>query len=148
LITLFGCGAIDCIEIGTGIHKSSSTMELSKENKVFQFEMTYEKGVFQLDSGKTFKINNAWVEDAWTYECINNNPVVTKDNFTQFVIDGEYNGTLVPEGYVLMENDLSKGSYLGSRLDFSYSGEDTLVLHLMKDKKTLETIKFYKGASH
>ena len=44
---------------------------------------------FQLDSGKTFKINHAWIENSWMNDCINNSAVVRKDSTFQFVIDGD-----------------------------------------------------------
>ena len=142
MITLASCG-YDCVEKDTGMHKSCETMKESVDKKVFKFEMIPDKNVFHLDSGKTCKINNAWVENDWTYECVNNHAVVTKDTSLQFVIDREYIANTTLSDLLYFEKNGSNGS-IESGLDFNYSGEDTLILNVRRNHKILETIKFYK----
>src|ERR1022692_2823916 len=86
--TLSSCG-LDCVDNKTGEHKSSQTIKESIDKCVFQFEMYCNKNNFQLDNGRFFKIKNAWVENGWKYDCVNNTAVLKKDTFLQFVIDGE-----------------------------------------------------------
>lgn len=147
LLTLYSCG-LDCIEKKKGMHKASQTIEQSKEIGVYSFEMQTNKSTFSLDSGLTFKINSAWVENGWSYECVDNNAVVKKDSFNQLVIDAKYNIETINTDYSLMEYNLSEGCHLGSRLDFGYSGQDTLTLLLTKDKTIIDTLNFIKKINH
>jgi len=145
-ITLTSCG-LECIEKKSGIHKSSLTLSDSKANHVFQFEMIGNKSLITLDNGVIFKIKNTWVERNWHYECVNNIAVLKKDSSFQFVIDAEYVGEIIHADYVLMDNDTTTGAYLGSVLDFDYSGEDTLSLTLVKKDKVVEKLKFLRKST-
>jgi hypothetical protein len=105
-----------------------------------------DKQTFQLDSGLVFNIKNAWVENSWKYECIDNKAEVVKDSSYQFVIDAAYMGKTINSDYWLGNN------HLGAVLSFSYSGRDTINMTLYKDtsytltqnKQTIETITFVK----
>ena len=140
LLTLTSCGP-DCIDKKTGLHKSSQTLKDSKENKVFNFEMLSDQSRFHLDKGKVFKIKNAWIENSWTYECIDNNAVIHKENSFQLVIDAEYEGNFIDSEYWLM----NKG--LGSVLDYRYLGQDTIRLTLTKNKSIIDTLTFVRKVS-
>ena len=72
------CGAIDCVDKKTGMTKASSTLAEAKNNQVFKFKMLPNKTVFVLDSGLIFTIKNAWVENRWKYECVNNEAILIK----------------------------------------------------------------------
>jgi hypothetical protein len=141
---LISCG--DCSDTKTGIGTSSRSLKESIQNKVFQFEMTCSKKVFYLDSGSTFKIKDVWIESDWKYECIKNKLTVIKNDLQQLVIDGEFNGR-IPQSryhYVLWVENGSHGGVLGSRLSFIYSNEKKVILNLRMEKKTIDSITFYK----
>ena len=140
LSIITSCG-IDCIDKKTGLHKSSQTLKDSKKNGVFNFEMLSETGSLALDSGIIFKINSAWVENSWSYECINNEAIVQKDSMFQFVIDASYDGDVLNHDYWLMNKKL------GSVLDYGYSGEDTIRLTLRNGKSIIDTLSFVKQVS-
>ena len=84
------------------------------------------------------KIKNAWVENNWKYECINNKAEIVKDSSYQFVVDPDYQGDAINSNYWLGNN------HLGAVLNYSYSGQDTLTLSVLKDKAVVDTIKFIK----
>ena len=128
------------------MHKSSQTLEEAKQNEVYRFEFAADKSDFKLDSGLAFNIKNAWVENDWKYECINNKAVVVKDSSYQVVIDAYYEGEAFESNYWL------GNSHLGAVLRFNYSGQDTFTLPLYKDtsyastrnKVTIDTITFVR----
>ena len=139
------CG-LDCVDKKTGIHKSCQTLKEAKTKDLFKFEFVADKQTFQLDSGLVFNIKNAWVENSWKYECIDNKAEVVKDSSYQFVIDAGYRGKPIHSDYWLGNN------HLGAVLRFGYSGQDTVTLTLYKDtsytltlnKLTIDTIIFIK----
>ena len=149
---LVGCG-IDCIDKKTGLSKASETLAESKEKHVFKFEMQADKSVFELEKGQVFKIKNVWVENCWSYECINNEAVVVLDSTLQLVIEAAYKGDVYMSDYWLMEMNAvqneSLGNHLGARLDFIYKGQDTFYLKLTKQKdfkniEMIDTLRFIK----
>jgi len=146
--SISSCG-LDCLDKKTGMHKSSQTIDESKENKVFKFEMFTKKKEFELSPTKRFRINTAWVEDGWLYDCINNRAVLKKDEFKQLVIDGKYSYQSDSLNYVLMEDNNRRGVFLGSMLAFQYDGRDTFLLTLQENSsgKIIDTLKFFKGVS-
>ena len=121
-----GCG-LDCIDKKTGMHKSSQTLKEAQSNKLFQYEFTADKSMLHLSSGLVFNIKNAWVENSWKYECINDKAKIVKDSTYQFIIDADYQGDALNSNYWLENN------HLGAILDYSYSGHDTIRLSLYKD---------------
>jgi hypothetical protein len=143
------CG-FDCIDKKTGMYHSSSSLEEAKENKVFKFEYTAIKSTFKLDKGLVFNIQNAWVENSWKYECIDNKAEVVKDSSFQFVIDADYTDKSLYSNYWLGDNQRTNG--LGAILSYHYSGQDTFTLMLYKDtsytltknRQVVDTITFVK----
>ena len=126
-ITLSGCG-IECL-LNYEFNESSKTIKESKGNKVFQFEMVNKNNIIELDSGKTFKIKNAWIENSWFHTCINNKLVIKKNEELQLVLDGEYSQKKYSFIYTLWKLDNSMGIPLeGNSLVFGYSGEDSIIL--------------------
>lgn len=142
IFLLTSCG-LECVEKKTGLHKASSTIGDSKEKGVFQFELQPTRLTFSLDSGRTFEIKNAWVEYSWTYQCVDNKAVVTKDNFMQVVIESKTKPkTVTHVDYAILEKE--KGVFLSSTyLDFDYNGQDTVKLQLVKFKGALDSNKTY-----
>ncbi len=128
------------------MHKSSQTLKEAQEKELFKYEFAADTSTFQLDSGLVINIKNAWVENSWKYECIDNRAEVVKDSSYQFVIDADYTGEAIHSDYWLGNN------HLGAVLDFGYSGQDTFALTLYKDtsytltqdKLTIDTITFVK----
>lgn len=144
-MTISGC-RLDCTEKKTGMHKSSQSIEASREHGVFKFEMFTHKKEFKLSNKRSFKINTAWVENAWLYDCINNTAVLKKEDFDHFVIDAEYTYAADSLQYVLMESDNRYGAFLGGQLSFHYVGQDTFLLTLQENnpKVIIDTLKFVK----
>lgn len=142
LILLTSC-RLDCIEKKTGLHQASSTIDDAKGKGVFQFELQPNKLTFPLDSGRTFEVKNAWVEYSWTYQCIDNKAVVTKDNFMQVVIESKTRPkTVTHVDYAIIEK--GKGVFLSStNLNFGYNGQDTVRLQLVKFEGVLDSNKNY-----
>lgn len=137
IFLLTSCG-IDCIDKKTGLHKSSQTLKESRNNGVFVFEMHPETPSLTLDRGLVFKVNNAWIVNSWSYECIDNEAIVQKDSLFQFVIDASYEGDAINHDYWLMNIPL------GAVLNYSYLGEDTIRLTLSKGKTVRDTLMFVK----
>lgn len=145
VLTLTSCG-VDCVDKKTGLYKSSRTLKESRAKDLFRFEVDANKSTFQLDSGLVFNIKNAWIENDWRYECIDNQAIIIKDNSYQFVIDADYVGDAINSDYWLGNNKL------GAVLRFHYSGQDTFNVTLYKDtsitlaqrKQTIDTIIFIK----
>lgn len=133
------CG-LDCIDNKTGIHKSSATLQDSKTNGVFSFEMRPNKKVVKLDTGLFFKMGSAWVESDWQYECINNRAVVKKGSLLQLVINANCSGNIDSVHYWLISmgyfTGKGSGSALGERivLNFSYEGQDSIKFAVVKSK--------------
>src|SRR5690349_10899373 len=100
VLTLTSCG-VDCVDKKTGLHKSSRTLKESGAKDLFRFEVDANKSTFQLDSGLVFNIKNAWIENDWRYECIDNQAIIIKDNSYQFVIDADYAGDDINSDYWL-----------------------------------------------
>jgi hypothetical protein len=143
LITYSSCG-LDCIDKKTGLHKSSQTIQESRTKNVFKFEMLCDTKTLVLDNESTLIINNAWVENDWKYECINNSAVIEKDSSLQFVLDAKYSGPIDLTFLLTNEKEKGIGCYLGSILDFNYVGGDSVVLNLMRGNESLHRLKFYK----
>lgn len=139
---LTSCG-LKCVDKKTGLHQASSSIEDAKEKGVFQFELQPNKTTFPLDSGRRFEIENAWVEYSWTYQCVDNKAVVAKNDFMHIVIKPmTIPKSLTEKRYAIMEK--GKGVYVRSRhLNFSYKGQDTVLLRLVKFKTGLDSNKTY-----
>jgi hypothetical protein len=128
------------------MHKSSQTLNEAKAKDLFKFEFVADKKTFKLDSGLVFNIKNAWIENSWKYECIDNKAEVVKGNSNQFVIDANYEGEALYSDYWLENN------HLGAVLNFNYTGKDTFSLNLYKDtsytltqnKQLVDKITFVK----
>ena len=147
IILLFNDCGIECADKKTGLPKSSSSIEDSKRNGVFNFPLTSDTKTLVIDAERILKIKNAWVENCWSYECINNKAVLVKKKTQQFVIDYEYEA---PENdsilFCLWKLEEKSGSCLGGILDFKYIGEDTLKLELRENnRRELEILKFWKN---
>jgi hypothetical protein len=151
ILIFYGCG-IDCVDKKTGMSKFSQTPEESIEHNVFMFEMFSDKKQILLDSGRIFKVKDAWVESCWQYECINNKAVVVCESSFQFIVNLD-NPKDLSSKYLLMKKDESNGCIVGSILSFNYLNEDTLVINILKADSSLNNakivgeLKFYKIAS-
>ena len=137
---------MECVDKKTGLPKSSSNIEESKQNNVFNFPLTSDTETLVIDHERVLYIKNAWVEYCWSYECVNNQAVLVKKKNQQFVIEYEYDA---PENdsvtLCLWKLNEKNGSCLGSTMRFSYNGEDTLKLALRDDnRRELEILKFWK----
>ena len=140
ILAVSSCG-LDCVDKKTGMHTSSRTLEESRTKELLRFEFIADKSSFQLDSGLVFNIKNAWVENSWMYECIDNKAEVVKDSSYQFVIDAEYKGDAINSNFWIGNN------HLGAVLRFDYSGQNTFKLALYKDTSfTLTNYKWTAGS--
>ena len=143
-----GCG-LDCVDKKTGMHKSSQTIEESQKNGVFQFQMSTDRMKVQVDSFRVLELKNAWVENSWMYDCIDDSPVLKKEEKQQFIIEAVYKTTLtIDTTYYSLKVDRSmSGVVLRGLLSFEYSGQDTLRLILNQlngEQKPIDTLKFWR----
>ena len=126
LIILQSC-VWDCIDKKTGMSKTSSSIDESKHNEVFLYELKPDK--YQLhDTRISFNIKNAWVEDGWSYECENNEAVIKKDSYKQVVVNVDFKKTDSINNYSFMKEDFSTGAGLGGQLRFTYNKEEPFIL--------------------
>jgi hypothetical protein len=137
---------MECVDKKTGLQKSSLNIEESKQNDVFNFPLTSDTKTLVIDHERVLNIKSVWVENSWSYECVNNRAVLVKKKTQQFVIDYKYDA---PENdsitLCLWKLNEKSGSCLGSTMRFSYNGEDTLKLVLRDDnRRELEILKFWK----
>ena len=143
-----------CLEKGPPVARHSINIETSKLNDVVASEYKPSKNILSLDNGVSFKIKNAWLENIWEIDCIENRSQLIKWTDYQFVV----NGTLV-EGSTPMHFYLGKihldGRMFDSLLCYRpFLNQDTFRLPLYKDSnssfknidkgKTLDTITFFK----
>lgn len=147
IVTLTSCN-LDCVDKKTGMHKSSQTIEQSKEIGVYQFQMTTNRQFVKIDNDRKLTIQNAWVENSYLYDCVDNRAVLKKETQFQLVLDGKYvrpeNDTL---WYTLWADKSNFGVVLGGQLTFGYSGQDTLTMTIYNDqKKPIDTLKFWKSS--
>lgn len=126
-------------------------MQYAKDNDLFRFELIPEVKNVLLDSGRVFKINNAWVENSWSFECIHNKAVIVKERDWQIVIDGAFVHETPGYDYWLEEKGDSPASGLWARLCFHYKQGDTVSFIISKSdtsgfnqRKTLAEFRFYK----
>ena len=137
---------MECVDKKTGMPKSSSNIEDSKQNDVFNSPLTSDIKTLVIDTERVLNIKNAWVENCWSYECVNNKAVLVKKKTQQFVIDYEYDA---PENdsisFCLWKLKEKSGSCLGGVMKFNYNGEDTLKLVLRENNRDLEILKFWKN---
>ena len=78
IVIIFTSCGFDCIDRKTGLSKSSQSIKESKQNGIFMYEIP-------LDSGEILTINNAWVENRWSYEWVNNKYIVKKDKLIKIL---------------------------------------------------------------
>ena len=146
ILSFISCG-IECVDKKAGLPKFSSNIEESKQNDVFNFQLTSDIKALVIDPERVLTIRNAWVENCWSYECVNNQAVLVKKKTQQFVIDYKYDA---PENdsisYCLWKIKEKKGNCLGGIMEFNYNGEDTLKLVLRENnQRELEILKFWKN---
>ena len=137
---------MECVDKKTGVPKSSSNMVESKQNDVFNFPLTSDNKTLVIDHERVLNIKSAWVENCWSYECVNNRAVLVKKKTQQFVIDYEYDA---PENdsitLCLWKLNEKSGNCIGGTMRFSYNGEDKLKLALRdENQRELEILKFWK----
>ncbi len=116
-----------------GINNRSTTAKEAKNNGVFQFQMVPDKNTFVLDSSWTFQIKDSWVENTWTYNCVDGKPVINKESSDQLVVEPTTKQTEPRFDYILSKEGTG-GIFLSSKppFEFKYQGGDTMVLLLKK----------------
>lgn len=126
-------------------------MQYAKDNDLFRFELIPEVKNVLLDSGRVFKINNAWVENSWSFECINNKAAIVKERDWQIVIDGVFKQDAAGTEYRLEKKGDSSGCALWAVLCFPYKQGDSVSFIISKSdasgynqRKTLAELKFSK----
>lgn len=134
VFTVFGSCTLDCAERKVGYQQSSESIKHSKKNGVFRFEMKPAEDKLYLDSGIVVKIDEAWVENAWSYECIDNDPVIVRDTGSVLVIKLTTTGPKEQlYKYTLKSYTDSAASYITGKLAFSYRHDSAVKLELYKD---------------
>ena len=141
-VTLFVttlANAQKCGDKIVGIHNRSTTAKESRTNGVFQFQMVADKKTFVLDSSWTFQINDSWVENTWTYKCVDSKPVVDKENSFQLVVEPNTKQSKQRFDYILSIEGSRSSTFLSSKppIEFKCQGGDSVVLLLKKFNKPL-----------
>jgi hypothetical protein len=144
-VSMYSCG-LECVDKKTDMPKVSSTMKKAKELSLFHYELFSPRKEIVIDSQRSIKIRNIWVEDAWMYKCVDNYAVVQKGDHLQVVMDAEY---LRPENdfsaFAVLEPGRRTGVILGGQLVFAHPGKDTVTLELMNpNKQLLCSLKFWR----
>jgi hypothetical protein len=67
----------------SGMYKNSQSIEESKENGVFRFQVNVNKPVVHIDNSKTDTIKEIWVENMWMYT---DQRSIQKDSTEQILI--------------------------------------------------------------
>lgn len=122
-----------------GIPNRSSTLNESKTNGVFQFQMTPDRKTFILDSSWTFQIKDSWIENTWSYKCVNGKPIIDKKNSFQIVVEPNSKKSKVRFDYILSIEGSGGGTFVSSKppIEFRCQGEETIILLLKKLNKPL-----------
>lgn len=81
IIFLASCGIDDTKK--SGMHKNSQSIEESKKNRVFNFELHIDNPIINLGNRKTDIIQEAWVENTWMYK---GNGNIVKDSTLQILM--------------------------------------------------------------
>jgi len=68
------------------MHKCSQSIEESKSNGVFRYELDVDNPIINIGDNKTDTIKQIWVEDSWQYERENGSTVVKKDSTQQVLL--------------------------------------------------------------
>ena len=68
------------------MHKCSQSIEESKNNGVFDYELTVDNPIINIGDNKTDTIKQIWVENLWQYEKVNGSTVIKKDSTQQVLI--------------------------------------------------------------
>lgn len=123
LVLLSSCW-LDCAEKKPR-PKLSSGINEAKEKGVFQFRVYPDKQVIKLDSGMVYKIAETWVERAWSWDCVDNDPIVKKDSFFQLVVRKEEDNYSIDKlsDYHLWDQDRNRACNITGACFFSYEDE-------------------------
>lgn len=107
--------------------------------------------IYKIDNKYVFVIKQAWVENKWSYECIDESAVLVKDSSLQLVLNATFDDDSFKSNYTLRTIPPSLGEpFLGARLDFRYEHQDTFKLLLINrdapthDRQILDTLFFIK----
>lgn len=150
IVSLFSSCGLDCIDRKTGLHRSTHSLKEARQKDVFRFEMIPIDKLPASDSGVTIVMKNAWVENSWSYECINYTAVVQKNSRLQFIFDGSIETQDTARTYWLKEPDAGTAISLDGGGSLVFAGQDTfrLVLYsagfLYREKTIIDTIRFVK----
>src|SRR5687768_12911683 len=86
LLSLLFITACDLDTKKTGMHKCSQSIEESKSNGVFRYELTVDNPIINIGDNKSDTVKQIWVEDMWQYERENGRTVVKKYSTQQLLI--------------------------------------------------------------
>lgn len=94
IIMLLVSGCIpDCIQKGPPNERYSSSIEESKKQGVFQYQVFISRNKIPLDSDLSFEIQEAWVESYWASDCINNKwSIIIDANSKSLIVKSKYIG--------------------------------------------------------
>ena len=137
LLSLLFLTACDLDTKKTGMHKCSQSIEESKSNGVFLYELTVNNPIIDIGNNKTDTIKQIWVEDMWQYERENGSTIIKKDSTQQvLILFGQLSDR--PSDSIYLKHN---GGYFGwNRVLFSSYQGDSDIVFVVKKANSQETI--------
>ncbi len=130
ILTLTSC-VERCLEKETSL--ASVSIEVSRTNDLFKFKFSDVTKSIVVQNIGTLNIKDAWVENAWTYKCVEGERHLVVKDYDQvvFFTDASLNMKDSLEYFLWLENGPLYGRGLnGTYTMFKYDGQDSLILYL------------------
>lgn len=128
ITAFFSCSRDHCIVKGPSGNIYNSNIGESKKEGVFQYRALMSKDKIYLDTNLYFKVDTAWVEKAWGYECIDNRRTKEIYDWKYLTVKTVYIGNK-KEGYYYFLGKHPIGTFKHYYLDDSAS----LMYYVYKD---------------
>jgi hypothetical protein len=92
IVLVSGC-IPDCLQKGGPFERYSSSVEESKKQGVFQYQVFISRNKIPLDTNLSLEIQEAWVESWWGSDCINNKySIIIDTNSKSLILKSKYIG--------------------------------------------------------
>jgi hypothetical protein len=137
LLSLLFLTACDLDTKKTGMDKLSHSIEESKSNGVFRYELPVDNPIINIGDNKTDTVKQIWVEDVWQYEKENGGTIIKKDLAQQvLILFGQLSDRPSDTIYLKHHN----GYFGWNRVLFSSYQGDRDSVFVVKKVNTQETI--------
>jgi hypothetical protein len=92
MVLVSGC-IPDCVQKGPPAERYSSSIEESKKQGVYQYQVFISRNKIPLDTNLSLEIQEAWVESYWASDCINNKrSIIIDTNIKSLIVKSKYIG--------------------------------------------------------